>query len=333
MRESERETEAETETETETETERREMKTASGDRSAETKHSTENVPTSHSEHSTRTQNEKKSFTCNICDRTFLTLIEYNLHKKVCFPVPDFLSTGMEDVIDTEFRKNNRPRQEEPVPEFLCPLCGERFTNMVWLTKHQSKCQVERTQNCPGQDREIPKQDLKDVNNNIESEKKSLDESLHGDPLSMTESTSEVTPRDGKVEADLDIPKEEAAADTNERCDEVKNVDKSSEKIAENSVPPQVKPRQGEVRPGGEEVSEEKLLEGERKSINIDPRVKAGGKKVEKDGKTIGSPGVKSPAKKDQKREKSKVLDAESSKPDGAKCSGELEVFVVHLAAL
>ena len=69
--------------------------------------------------------------CDLCSEQFQTLSEKNLHKKMCFPQSDFFSSGMEDVIDSEFRKNC----EKTSPVFICEFCGQKFTNMVWHTKH------------------------------------------------------------------------------------------------------------------------------------------------------------------------------------------------------
>ena len=58
---------------------------------------------------------------------------------MCFPQSDFFSSGMEDVIDSEFRKNS----EKKSPAFICEFCGQKFTNMVWHTKHLNSCVVKK----------------------------------------------------------------------------------------------------------------------------------------------------------------------------------------------
>ena len=54
------------------------------------------------------------------------------HKKKCVP-------------DTEFEKKNQDsekvddRNKQNAPKFQCAKCGEKFTNMVWYSKHQGTC--------------------------------------------------------------------------------------------------------------------------------------------------------------------------------------------------
>merc|ERR1712045_851051 len=83
--------------------------------------------------------KEEIFSCDLCNETFYTLMEKNLHKKVCFPQSDFLSSGMEDIIDSEFRKTG----DKISPAFVCEFCGQKFTNMVWHTKHLKSCRFKQ----------------------------------------------------------------------------------------------------------------------------------------------------------------------------------------------
>merc|ERR1712110_957359 len=83
--------------------------------------------------------KEKEFVCGLCSEQFQSLMEKNLHKKICFPQSDFLSSGMEDIIDSEFRNNC----EKKSPAFICEFCDQKFTNMVWHTKHLNSCAVKK----------------------------------------------------------------------------------------------------------------------------------------------------------------------------------------------
>ena len=83
--------------------------------------------------------KENEFVCDLCSEQFQTLSEKNLHKKMCFPQSDFFSSGMEDIIDSEFRKKG----EKKSPAFICEFCGQKFTNMVWLHKHLNSCVVKK----------------------------------------------------------------------------------------------------------------------------------------------------------------------------------------------
>ena len=50
------------------------------------------------------------------------------HKQNCVPDEDFNGKPPETANDTEVK-----------PKFQCQKCGERFTNMVWYSKHQGTC--------------------------------------------------------------------------------------------------------------------------------------------------------------------------------------------------
>ena len=268
--------------------------------------------------------DQKSFNCDICELSFFTLIELNLHKKVCYPDPDFLSSGMEDVIDTEFRKKNGAKINEKIVKFICSLCNEKFTNMVWLNKHKNKCQVEKLNSKKFQgenEEEIPKQNVKDVNNNIESklteQESASPEVPNKESVSLSESRSDSITKVVKAEADLDIPKDEVAAETNANCfDEVKNVDKNSENIVKNSAPPPLK--QETVTSQGKERNKNEIFQANNKVLNKKPAVKQTTKKVVRDNKTFESTSTKCGENEkkntDRNTESKQVLTKDSPKP-------------------
>ena len=54
------------------------------------------------------------------------------HKKMCVPDTEFESKKQfEEKMDDRSKQNN--------PKFQCSKCGEKFTNMVWYSKHQGTC--------------------------------------------------------------------------------------------------------------------------------------------------------------------------------------------------
>lgn len=54
------------------------------------------------------------------------------HKKICVPDTEFESKKQsEEKMDDRSKQNN--------PKFQCSKCGEKFTNMVWYSKHQGTC--------------------------------------------------------------------------------------------------------------------------------------------------------------------------------------------------
>merc|ERR1712110_833049 len=107
--------------------------------------------------------KEKEFVCGLCSEQFQSLMEKNLHKKICFPQSDFLSSGMEDIIDSEFRNNC----EKKSPAFICEFCDQKFTNMVWHTKHLNSCAVKKEK----QESSYSKEDDENLSSeNIEKER-------------------------------------------------------------------------------------------------------------------------------------------------------------------
>merc|ERR1712045_789335 len=54
------------------------------------------------------------------------------HKKKCVPDTDFENKNQEsEKVDDRTKQN--------APKFQCAKCGEKFTNMVWYSKHQGSC--------------------------------------------------------------------------------------------------------------------------------------------------------------------------------------------------
>ena len=308
-----------------------------------------------------TPSEGKSVTCNICEETFLTMIEHNLHKKQCFPAPDFLSSGMEDVIEAEYRK-----AEETLRQFICSLCDKHFTNMVWLTKHQNNCKVakgEKTKEEKDFETEkIEKPNCKEVNSNkseyIQKESaktesqdiskqdpqispdiskkdplksKSPDISTNDPQLSKSPDISKQGPlssksqsdlnTETKIEPDLDIPKEEvitrnSTTRTNEKSDEVKNVNKKSEKIVKNPAPTPIK--QGEDNSTGKETNKKETSQADLQSVNKKNEVK--------ERKQIKSRAKKGSETENKKKETSGSVEkdfSQNSSPDKTKNSGKL----------
>ena len=339
-----------------------------------TEHSTNNNINSDVE----TSDERKSVTCNNCQETFLTSIEHNLHKKQCFPAPDFLSSGMEDVIDAEYRKGGKTEAAETVRQFICSLCDKNFTNLVWLTKHQNNCKVtdgeRKKEEKDVQIEKIIRPNSKEVNSNEskcnqnESDKtestdiseqgaqiskspdinkkdplkskspdisgnnppiskspdishvsKSPDISKHGPLLSKSKSKSDEN-TEPKIEPDLDIPKEEvitrnSTARTNEKSDEVKNVNKKSEKIVKNSAPTPIK--QGEDNSTGKEANKKETSQVDLQSVNEKNEVK--------ERKHIRSRAKKCPETENKKKEATVSVDKDSSQNsplDRSKKSGK-----------
>ena len=356
-----------------------------------------------------TSGEKKSVTCNICGETFLTMIEHNLHKKQCFPAPDFLSSGMEDVIEAEYRARGKGEANaEETPQFLCSLCDQKFTNLVWLTKHTNNCQVgdgernkeEKEQTVKPNDKEvkikksecIPKESEKNKSPDISKKDplKSTDQIISKkdpqilkdqdmskqDPLKSKEpdiskkdpqkskepdisnpdplkckspgiskkdpdikvpqiskspdisnpdpllsKSKSVVNTERKTEPELDIPKEEvitrnSVAGTNEKSDEVKNVNKKSEKIVKNSAPTPIKP--GGDNSTGKETNKKETSQVDLPSVNPINEVKT--------KKQIKSRAEKCPETEIKKMQISGSVDKDSSENrplDTTKNSGKL----------
>merc|ERR1712242_532341 len=97
--------------------------------------------------------------------------EQNLHKKVCYPKSDFLSSGMEDVIDSEYRNSDKKKS----PAFICQFCDEKFTNMVWQTKHMNNCKIKLARESEMAETKLSTENgTLDVNKKMEMEKQIKD---------------------------------------------------------------------------------------------------------------------------------------------------------------
>merc|ERR1712029_807534 len=105
----------------------------------ETQHSKINDTSEKCHVKDKCDSDKDNIICNICSKIFRSIMELNLHKKVCYPKSEFLSSGMEDVINTEYRKSD----EKKNIAFICEFCDQKFTNMVWQTKHRNNCAVKK----------------------------------------------------------------------------------------------------------------------------------------------------------------------------------------------
>merc|ERR1712029_1169694 len=105
----------------------------------ETQHSKINDTSGKCHVKDKCDSDKDNITCNIYSEIFRSIMELNLHKKVCYPKSEFLSSGMEDVINTEYRKSD----EKKNIAFICEFCDQKFTNMVWHTKHLNSCAVKK----------------------------------------------------------------------------------------------------------------------------------------------------------------------------------------------
>merc|ERR1712029_821642 len=107
--------------------------------------------------------DKDNITCNICSEIFRSIMELNLHKKVCYPKSEFLSSGMEDVINTEYRKSD----EKKNIAFICEFCDQKFTNMVWQTKHRNNCEIKKQKEKKDLERKEYKMESQEINDTDE----------------------------------------------------------------------------------------------------------------------------------------------------------------------
>merc|ERR1712227_125504 len=130
----------------------------------ETQHSKINDTSGKCHIKDKCDSDKDNITCNICSEIFRSIMELNLHKKVCYPKSEFLSSGMEDVINTEYRKSD----EKKNIAFICEFCDQKFTNMVWQTKHRNNCEIKKQKENMEKEYEMESQEYKDTNEGVES---------------------------------------------------------------------------------------------------------------------------------------------------------------------
>merc|ERR1712029_1138315 len=126
----------------------------------ETQHSKINDTSEKCHVKDKCDSDKDNITCNICSEFFRSIMELNLHKKVCYPKSEFLSSGMEDVIDSEYRKSD----EKKTIAFTCEFCDQKFTNMVWQTKCRNKCEIKKQKEKEELEKKEKEMQSQDINN-------------------------------------------------------------------------------------------------------------------------------------------------------------------------
>merc|ERR1712242_224966 len=78
---------------------------------------------------------------------------------------------MEDVINSEYRNSDKKKS----PAFICQFCDEKFTNMVWQTKHMNICKIKLARESEmAETKSSTENGTSDVNKKMEKEKQIKD---------------------------------------------------------------------------------------------------------------------------------------------------------------
>merc|ERR1712029_1337991 len=176
----------------------------------ETQHSKINDTSEKCHVKDKCDSDKDNIICNICSEIFRSIMELNLHKKVCYPKSEFLSSGMEDVINTEYRKSD----EKKNIAFICEFCDQKFTNMVWQTKHRNNCEIKKQKEKEDLERKeykMESQEYKDTNISEEDEisRKKKEEKLATEKRMKEESDAAEKKRKEEADAAERRKKDEA----------------------------------------------------------------------------------------------------------------------------
>ena len=223
-------------------------------------------------------------------------------EKIEKPNSKEVNSNKSEYIQKESEKNESPDISKKVPQ-ISPDISKK--DPIKSKSPNISEQDPLSSKSPDISKKDPlKSESPDISTNDPQLSKSPDISKQG-PLS-SKSKSDLN-TETKIEPDLDIPKEEvitrnSTARTNEKSDEVKNVNKKSEKIVKNSAPTPIK--QGGDNSTGKEPNKKETSQADLQSVNPKNEVK--------DRKHIKPRAQKCPETESKKKETSGSVDKDSS---------------------
>ena len=196
------------------------------------------------------------------------------HKQKCVPDEDF--SAKHDENKSEPTKEQSEGSKPKMPTFQCSKCSEKFTNMVWYSKHQNSCSY----NIPSENEyseytrpEPPKPDYVKVTTKNINKAKAQDQASETKPAPQSKATEQKSKGlDEKVqESSNKVP--DAPATPGNVTEQKSNgsdekVQETAKKVPENASEPPAKVREPQKKVSGPIATEEKPLKERRFSAII-----------------------------------------------------------------